>query len=336
MNGNDTHRGPLRHRLGAYVFLAILTLVGPLRAAEQAVSGKKLLLKDTGKLVLVSRDPSVSIAGSDPATGAESFIRFSLDGGPPVTFDLPGSLWKTNRSGTVLKYKNRSAPAGPSPVKVARVKRGLIRVVAKGVPFAVPSGAATVDAVLSLDSGTTVHCMTFSGTGDGTTFRVRNATAGSCPPAAPASTPTIPPTDTPTSTPTHTVATATPSATPTASEPPPACTLGFQISPVALTIDPSPVQITAILTYSDCDPALIYTVQWSCGSGSDPDNCAAFLAQDPVREESPGEISESRLLNTIALATYSITATPQGALPDNTVVVTATTLTSTIDVTEEP
>jgi hypothetical protein len=62
------------------------------------------------------------------------------------------------------------------------VEGGGLKVVAKGLPFPVPSGAATANVVLSLDGGTDTYCMTFSGTGDGNKFIVKDAAAGTCMP----------------------------------------------------------------------------------------------------------------------------------------------------------
>ena len=144
-----------------------------------AISGKKLLLK-TGKLILLSKDMGIGIAGSDPVNGADSSVSFD-DGSGPVTFALPKSGWNANGSATSFKYKNASAPNGPSPVKIAKVKSGLLKLVAKGLPFAVPNGAATIDVVLNLDGGAKTHCMTFIGSGDGNKFLVKDAIPGTCP-----------------------------------------------------------------------------------------------------------------------------------------------------------
>jgi acetyl esterase/lipase len=105
----------------------------------------------------------------------------------------------TNGSGTLFKYKNTSAPGGPSVVKIATVKAGLLKVVAKGLPVPVPNGPGTIDVVLSLDGGTNTYCMTFTGTGDGAKFLVKNSAAGICPATG---TPTPSTTPTPTATPT--------------------------------------------------------------------------------------------------------------------------------------
>jgi hypothetical protein len=154
-------------------------------AVDQGVTGKKLLIK-SGKLVLISKDPSIGVAGSDPVDGSDSSITFDQGGGV-VPFSLPKTLWGASGSGAIFKYKNGAAPGGPSPVKVAKLKAGLLKVVAKGSPFAVPAGAATIAVVFSLDGGTNTYCMTFSGVGDGRKFLVKGAAAGTC---APPPTPT--------------------------------------------------------------------------------------------------------------------------------------------------
>jgi hypothetical protein len=160
------------------------------RAADQGITGKKLLLKGPAKFVLLSKDPGISIAGSDPVGGADSSISFD-DGSGPVTFSLPNTLWSTNGSGTLFKYKNAAAPGGTSAVKIAKVKSGLLKVVGKGLPFGVPAGTASINVVLSLDGETNTYCMTFAGTGDGSKFLVKDAAAGTCPPPpTPTATPT--------------------------------------------------------------------------------------------------------------------------------------------------
>lgn len=168
------------------------------RAADQGITGKKLQLKGTSKVVLLSKDPGITIMGSDPVGGSNSSVTFD-DGTNVATLSLPSSNWSTNGSATKFKYRNASAPSGPSVVKIAQVKAGLLKVVAKGPAVPVPNGPGTIHVVLSLDGGTNKYCMTFSGTGDGSKFLVKDSAAGSCP---------VPPTATPTATATAT-ATAT-------------------------------------------------------------------------------------------------------------------------------
>ena len=188
--------------LAATVLCAIWTTsLGQARADDLGITGKKLLLKSTPQLVLLSKDPSISIMGSDPVGGSNSSVTFD-DGANTATFTLPASHWSTNGSGTIFRYKNTSAPSGPSMVKIAKVKSGLLKVVAKGLPVPVPDGPATINVVLSLDGGTNTYCMTFAGSGDGAKFLAKEAAAGTCAPT-PSPTPTT--TSTPTATPTLTL-----------------------------------------------------------------------------------------------------------------------------------
>ena len=179
---------------------ALWALTSHAGAANQGITGKKLLLKGTTKLVMLSKDPGISIAGSDPVGGSDSSITFD-DGTHTATLSLPASNWSTNGSASKLKYKNTAAPSGPSIVRIAEVKPGLLKVVAKGSAVPVPNGPGTIHVVLSLDGGTNTYCMTFTGSGDGTKFLVQDSAAGVCP---------VPPTPTSTAT-----ATAAPTATAT-------------------------------------------------------------------------------------------------------------------------
>jgi hypothetical protein len=112
--------------------------------------------------------------------GSDSSITFD-DGGGPASVAAPKMLWSANGSGTLFKYKNADAPAGPSILKVAKVAGGLLKAVGKGTPIAVPNGPASIDVVFTLDGGTNRYCMTFAGTGDGSKFLVKEAAAGTCP-----------------------------------------------------------------------------------------------------------------------------------------------------------
>jgi acetyl esterase/lipase len=202
MNGEDSGMGLNRWSGSlAVVFVCASFLAAPpARAADQGITGKRLLLKSTPKFIVLSKDPAISIAGSNPVTGSDSSITFD-DGVHTATLPLPAGYWSSNSSGTLFKYKNSSAPAGPSPVKIAKVKTGQLKLIAKGLPIPVPTGHATIDVVLRLDGGANTYCMTFEGDGDGTTFLVKDAAAGTCviPTATRTATPTATPT--PTSTP---------------------------------------------------------------------------------------------------------------------------------------
>src|SRR5215475_7423475 len=118
---------------------ALWALTPQARAADQGITGKKLLLKSTPKLVLLSKDAGIDITGSDPVGGSDSSITFD-DGTQVATLSLPAGNWSTNGSGTLFTYKNSSAPGGPSVVKIVKLKAGLLKVVAKGAPVPVPNG----------------------------------------------------------------------------------------------------------------------------------------------------------------------------------------------------
>lgn len=153
-------------------------------AVDQGIGGKKLLLKTTPKLVLLSKDPSLMPSFfANPVSEDDSFVAFVRPGGPAVSFGLPANLWSNTASGG-FTYKNRSAPTGPSPVKIAKVRDGFLKVVAKGLPFPVPNGAGeTIDVVFSLDGGTNTWCMSFTSTGDGSKYLAKDAGApSSCAP----------------------------------------------------------------------------------------------------------------------------------------------------------
>jgi hypothetical protein len=173
-----------------------LLWIGTANATDQSITGKKLLITGTGlKVLVLSQDPSISIAGSNPILGADSSLTLDDGVAPPIIFSLPKSLWSRNGAGTVFKYRNSSAPSGPSAIEIAQLKSGLLKVVEAGANLNVPNGPATLNVTLSLDGGTNRYCLTFAGTGDGSKFVVRNAPAGTCPPT---------PTPTPTATPTFT------------------------------------------------------------------------------------------------------------------------------------
>ena len=169
-------------KMGVPVVLMVMLLsaVGSASAADQGITGKKFLINGPGeKIVLISKDPSISIAGSDPVGEADSSITFDF-GGSPLTFALPKTLWSKNGAGTIFKYENASAPGGPSAIKIAKIKSGLLKVVETGANLAAPNGPETINVTFSLDGGTNTYCMTFSGTGDGSKLLVKDATAGTC------------------------------------------------------------------------------------------------------------------------------------------------------------
>jgi hypothetical protein len=163
--------------------LAVVLLGSGAQAADHDVIGKKLLLKSSPKMVLLSKDPAVA-AG---ANGSSADPRCAPDGGGlggsitlddgtnNVTVSMPCANWITNGPGPLYKYKDASGVP-----KVGKIKAGLLKVVSLGLgAFPVPNGPATVDVDVSV--GSDRYCMTFSGTGDGSKFLVKgNTTPGIC------------------------------------------------------------------------------------------------------------------------------------------------------------
>lgn len=149
-------------------------------------TGKKLLLKDKPKFVLLSKDAGIvapgSICNQMPPDVQVATLTFD-DGTNKHVFNLPCENWKSNSSATTWTYKNKEAPAGPSEVKVVKLKDGLLKVVGKGFgSFPVPSAPETIDVTFAVRGLTLRYCMEFSGTGDGSKFSVKDAPAGACAP----------------------------------------------------------------------------------------------------------------------------------------------------------
>jgi hypothetical protein len=168
---------------------AVLTLLAvPAWALELGVSGRKLIVLDKlaaaskAKIVFVSADQTAGItkgAGTDVADIEVAFEYRYGNGGAAGMFVVPAGAsaggaapgWKVNRA-TVAKYVNKTAPGGPTGVKVAAIKPGkLLKLVAKstgdtpidilgaGAPDA--AGVTTVFTVRNGDD-TIRHCTTFS------------------------------------------------------------------------------------------------------------------------------------------------------------------------------
>lgn len=115
----------------------------PAPAAQKKVMGKKLGMKDdpdpsrADKLVYIAKDdtlpPPTRLGADDPTIQGASFIVRNPVTFESVTYDLPALdddtvLWKVNRAGTVFRYRNPRAPQGPSAVKTATLKAGMLKV----------------------------------------------------------------------------------------------------------------------------------------------------------------------------------------------------------------
>lgn len=168
--------------LGVLAIAAQLLGFGAAIALDAPITGKRLLLKSTPKLVLLAKDAAIDITGLDPRCPAPDSSLTMDDGVNTATLVLPCGNWIANSVETLYSFRNPSAPAGPSVVKLAKVRAGYFKVVGSdlgGLP--IPNGAATIDVVLNLAGITRRYCMTFTGTGDGSKLVTKDAPAGSCP-----------------------------------------------------------------------------------------------------------------------------------------------------------
>ncbi len=159
---------------------AALFLTATAHAANQGISGKELLLKDGSRFVLMSKDPGLHLSGSPACPAGDSSLTFS-DGVQTKTFVLPCAQWSAKRP-TSVRYRSAGPSAGPSAVLINATAAGILKVVGRGLGgFPVPNGTATITAVLDLGGAADRYCMSFTGSGDGRRFLVKNAPAGACP-----------------------------------------------------------------------------------------------------------------------------------------------------------
>ena len=154
-------------------------------ATDQGITGKKLLLKSNPKMVLLSKDalvvPGANGGTSDPrcladgGSGSGASVTLTKNGFDTVTLSMPCANWSANGAGTLYKYKDTTGTP-----KVGKIKDGLLTVISPGMGgFPVPNGVWTVTAEVAI--GTDKYCMSFSGTGDGDKFLVKDqAGVGTC------------------------------------------------------------------------------------------------------------------------------------------------------------
>src|SRR5262245_53805631 len=101
--------------------LVSLVLVDAVFATDHLQGGQKLALKTSsggGKLVFASKTPPVVLPAESPLTAGATLEIVNPLSGETATFALPAGGW-TQKAGTLYKFTNKDAPAGPSPVKVA-------------------------------------------------------------------------------------------------------------------------------------------------------------------------------------------------------------------------
>jgi hypothetical protein len=142
------------------IVVALLLSVTAASAVDHPQEAKKLVVKDVGgkqSLVWTTKLPAPMLPATSPfAFGAT--LRVATSSGESASFHLPPSGWSVNDAGTVYKFKNPQAPAGPSEVKVAVLaEQKLVKVSAKasGITLDEPT-QGTVSVQLGI--GTDVYC----------------------------------------------------------------------------------------------------------------------------------------------------------------------------------
>jgi parallel beta-helix repeat protein len=139
-------------------------------AADVPVGGQKLVVKaPAGKpssLAWNLKAPSVvappPASGDDPRTTGASLTIVSARG-ERATFALPATGWSERGTKPVYRFKNATAPNGPSPVKTAVLRDGTIMLRAKAAGLTLDEASqGSISLVLTV--GGTRYCATFGGT----------------------------------------------------------------------------------------------------------------------------------------------------------------------------
>jgi cysteine-rich repeat protein len=145
--------------------------------ADQPIAATRLTLKrgsTSAKLVFVTKDPAflfpAMASADDPSLAGATIDLFAIGEGAaslaiPPGVGKPG--WLLTTAAPSYRFTNRTAPAGPSPVRTAQLKQHRqLRIVARAVPLplAVAEGAIGI----RVTTGTLRSCALF----DAATVRV--------------------------------------------------------------------------------------------------------------------------------------------------------------------
>jgi Big-like domain-containing protein len=143
--------------------------VGGTGPAGLPISGRKLSIRDravgpTLGVTFQSRDSGISAAGVDPTIdGAYVHVFNSAGGTDSACFHLASTKWRASRG--VFKY--RDATLAASPVKAAMLRRGLLKLTAKGsgpAPITYRLGEPSQGSVgVVFSSGPSALCANFGG-----------------------------------------------------------------------------------------------------------------------------------------------------------------------------
>src|SRR5439155_1533469 len=155
--------------------IAIIALVASLpcraRAVEQLLPGRMLTMRAAAsgsqRTLFVGRSSAIvapTPGGPDDPTVVGATLALRAASGESAAFDLPASSWSVNAAGTAYKFRNPSAPAGPSTVRMALVKdHATLRVAARATGITLDEPSQGSIAVI-FTSGTLRYCTSFGGT----------------------------------------------------------------------------------------------------------------------------------------------------------------------------
>src|SRR6266850_6474946 len=128
----------IRFRTATAAAALLMLGTGSARATDQLIPGRRLSISDRAgrqRLAFVAKSPVIvapTPQGSDDPTSVGATLRIvNPDSGESASLDLPSSRWTRNAAGTVYKFRNASAPAPPSAVKIALLRSGGLKVRAR-------------------------------------------------------------------------------------------------------------------------------------------------------------------------------------------------------------
>jgi hypothetical protein len=165
----------MRRVVALLVAAGALAIAASGRAADQPISGAKLLLSASGgreRLVFISKDPAFlfpAIGGADdPGSGTPGGLRVELiTPAEPlgVSLDVPAGSgnpgWEAVAGALPShRFTNGAAPEGPSALKVVLLKQGrLLKLIGRstGLPLTAPQGSVGV----RITTGTLRSCARF-------------------------------------------------------------------------------------------------------------------------------------------------------------------------------
>lgn len=150
--------------LMAMTSLAFGATLAPALALDQLITGKKLLVKDTGRKSIFnfqSLDGAIlAPSGPDAPTvvGARLQVVNPLTG-ENRTFEMPAARWRSDRTGTKFTYRDRKQQTGP--IVQAIIKNGrFLKVKMKATGITLDEPAQTALSVVFV-SGRNRYCTLF-------------------------------------------------------------------------------------------------------------------------------------------------------------------------------